>query len=132
MSAASVNARIENEEEIDFTASATASYGNNAVVEKTVATNTVYAMIAGDANNDDATAPSDNASIISPYSGFLGYHNGDVNLDGSVAPADNATVVSPNSGKLIQITSSSLTLDSRLTGVSQITSASQLPCWKSP
>ena len=131
MSSGSVNSSIENESEIDFTASADASHGSGSVTSETLATiGTVYAMIAGDANNDGQARGNDETSTIAPSFGGAGYHNGDINFDQQIRGNDVTSTLEPNFGKGIQF-DTVLNLDSRLTRSARPAANSDVVCWSS-
>ncbi len=87
----------------DFTTSANKYYGGTAAC-KFVGMNgsdSVFAMIAGDANASGSVNTTDYL-IIKPDVGNTGYYEADVNMSGSVNTTDYL-IVKPNVGKVSQV-----------------------------
>lgn len=88
----------------DFTTSASKYYGGAvgaAILEISVAGDTTWGMVAGDANASGSINTTDYL-VVKPDVGSTGYSITDVNLSGSVNTTDYLRI-KPNVGKVTQV-----------------------------
>lgn len=84
----------------DFTNATNQAYGTNPMIEVSPG---IWAMIAGDANNDGQIDQNDKTSDWESETGKAGYFSSDLNFDGQVNNLDKNEAWLPNLGKGSQV-----------------------------